>query len=419
MAEYKRIVSYLYKYEKGIKGTNVGYVKLEIRQNNLKILIHIQDERAINDKDFQVYFYYRDGSLLKGILSGSLQFFQGESTFRSETIEQSIFDSNYSLDKISGVIVHYNEDFAYGTEWDDKPIVMRKFIVDQPLVPVAPLQDQLVSTLQEQSPEKIEPTMLDLPTSQEEEKIPIQNEPNSADISQEFEETLTIKNTILPTEHISSKKTEITFDKHILPLPNIEEQQQISQPQTELEPYENSSPLSLNTKQQVLSPPISPIHEFSKSNPPAEPSDWKEVHHLPIDRDVFLGLQDIYNPSETEKKEDPFDLLFTQSPPIQHLNTRIPLQLVRIQPQDIGTLPINYWHFGSNSFLIHGFYQFQYLIFGKKLNSTQKDQYLIGVPSLYTEQESEMASQFGFKHFIPMKPTHVQNGTFGYWIALL
>lgn len=417
MAEYKRIVSYLYKYEKGIKGTNVGYVKLEIRQNNLKILIHIQDERAINDKDFQVYFYYRDGSLLKGILSGSLQFFQGESTFRSETIEQSIFDSNYSLDKISGVIVHYNEDFAYGTEWDDKPIVMRKFIIDQPSVPVAPLQDQLVSTLQEQSPEKIEPTMLDLPSYQEEDKIPIQNEPNSTNISQEFEETLTIKNTILPTEHISSKKTEIAFDKHTLPLPN--EEQQLPQPQTELEPYENSSPLSLNTKQQVLSPPISPINEMSKSNPTVEPSDWKEVHNLPIDRDVFLGLQDIYNPSETEKKEDPFDLLFTQSPPIQHLNTRIPLQLVRIQPQDIGTLPINYWHFGSNSFLIHGFYQFQYLIFGKKLNSTQKDQYLIGVPSLYTEQESEMASQFGFKHFIPMKPTHVQNGTFGYWIALL
>lgn len=418
MAEYKRIVSYLYKYEKGIKGTNVGYVKLEIRQNNLKILIHIQDERAINDKDFQVYFYYRDGSLLKGILSGSLQFFQGESTFRTETIEQSLFDSNYSLDKISGVIVHYNEDFAYGTEWDDKPIVMRKFIIDQPSVPVTPLQDQLVSTLPEQAPEKIEPTFFDNPTSQEKDKIPIQNEPKSADILPRFEETITIKNTILPTEHISSQKTEIVFDKHTLSLPN-EEQQQIPHPQTELKLDENFSSFSLNTEQQVLSPPISPINEIAKSDSPAEPSNWKEVHNLPIDRDVFLGLQDIYNPSETEKKEDPFDLLFTQSPPIQHLNTRIPLQLVRIQPQDIGTLPINYWHFGSNSFLIHGFYQFQYLIFGKKLNSTQKDQYLIGVPSLYTEQESEMASQFGFKHFIPMKPTHVQNGTFGYWIALL
>lgn len=397
MAEYKRIVSYLYKYEKGIKGTNVGYVKLEIRQNNLKILIHIQDERAINDKDFQVYFYYRDGSLLKGILSGSLQFFQGESTFRSETLEQSVFDSNYSLDKIGGVIVHYNEDFAYGTEWDDKPIVMRKFIIDQPLEPSIPVSEHPPTTSPEQSLSKIEPSFFSNPNPQKEENILIQNEPITPNSSPIPEENLTIKDAVLSLDSNIVEKSETLSYEKTMPstLPNEEEKA----PQLTFQTNDLPQSIPSNTK--------------------IESSDWKELHNLPIDRDVFLGLQNIYNPSETEKKEDPFDLLMTQSPPIQHLHTRIPLQLVRIQPQDIGTLPINYWHFGSNSFLIHGFYQFQYLVFGKKLHPTKKEQYLIGIPSLYTEQESEMASQFGFKHFIPMKPTHIQNGTFGYWIAFL
>ena len=33
MAGYQRMVSYLYEYNRGEKGTNVGYAKLEIRED--------------------------------------------------------------------------------------------------------------------------------------------------------------------------------------------------------------------------------------------------------------------------------------------------------------------------------------------------------------------------------------------------
>lgn len=400
MAEYKRIISYLYKYEKGIKGLNVGYVKLDIRQNNLKILIHIQDERAINDKDFQVYFYYRDGSLLKGILGGITQFCRGESTFRSDTLEQSIFHSNYSLEQTGGMIIHYNEDFAYGTEWDDKPIVMRKFIANTIINDTTLSKNTSLDTILMKPSSKEEQSLLPSPTPQEEHNLSQSPLTETTTLST-FQEMIDTNETPVTTNKDALEKENSLSYKNIISadISNIEIKQKP-------EPTFLADELSFPIQQEIVDPIV-------------HPSDWKELHNLPIDREIFLGLQNIYNPSEIEKKEDPFDLLMAECPPIQHSKTHIPLQLVRIQPQDIGKLPINYWHFGSNSFLVHGYYQFQYLVFGKKLHPNENAQYLIGVPSLYTEQENEMAFQFGFKHFIPMKPTHIQNGTFGYWIAFL
>ena len=90
-------------------------------------------------------------------------------------------------------------------------------------------------------------------------------------------------------------------------------------------------------------------------------------------------------------------------------------ECVKIVPQDIGRLPIGNWRLGSNSFLSHGYYQYRYLMMGI-VKYKDKDRYVIGIPGVYNGKEKYLANMFGFNLFIPVKPTKVLTGNFGYWI---
>ena len=57
LSDYQRIVSYLYEYHHGIKGSNVGFAKIEKRQNRLRVYFHVKtNEQAL---EYKIYFYYR------------------------------------------------------------------------------------------------------------------------------------------------------------------------------------------------------------------------------------------------------------------------------------------------------------------------------------------------------------------------
>ena len=43
MSGYQRMVSYLYRYEKGIKGKNVGYARIELRNGKCRVTVRFQD----------------------------------------------------------------------------------------------------------------------------------------------------------------------------------------------------------------------------------------------------------------------------------------------------------------------------------------------------------------------------------------
>lgn len=73
---------------------------------------------------------------------------------------------------------------------------------------------------------------------------------------------------------------------------------------------------------------------------------------------------------------------------------------VRIELKDLRELPKRYWYLGNNSFLLHGFFNYRYLVVGK----TEEERWFIGVPGIYQNQERVMASIFGFPEFIPEAP---------------
>lgn len=97
----------------------------------------------------------------------------------------------------------------------------------------------------------------------------------------------------------------------------------------------------------------------------------------------------------------------------------VPLEHIRkISRRDLRILPRRYWNIANNSFLMHGYHNYNHLLLVEK-----DGYYLIGVPGVYSIRESHAASLFGFSRFTDEYNQELDltdeekndYGTFGYW----
>lgn len=74
----------------------------------------------------------------------------------------------------------------------------------------------------------------------------------------------------------------------------------------------------------------------------------------------------------------------------------------------------------NNSFLQHAYYNYKYIILGKKHTDVQQEKkettYTIGVPGIYHDREITMAKMFGFENFLNAKKEQPSQGCFGYYM---
>lgn len=82
---------------------------------------------------------------------------------------------------------------------------------------------------------------------------------------------------------------------------------------------------------------------------------------------------------------------------------------VKLEPKDFVILQAKYQHLVNNSFLLHGFYNYRYIILGKEQN------FYLGVPGVFYEREKMVAQMFGFEAF-ECPGGNVKAGEFGYYL---
>ena len=109
MADYKRLVSYIYNYEAGIRNKNIGFSRVESKKGQCKVTIHITASLSTTEP-LKVYLFHRNGSEIEGILLGKMTIKNGTGDFRVETATKSLMDTDYGLDDIDGVLIILNEN---------------------------------------------------------------------------------------------------------------------------------------------------------------------------------------------------------------------------------------------------------------------------------------------------------------------
>ena len=82
---------------------------------------------------------------------------------------------------------------------------------------------------------------------------------------------------------------------------------------------------------------------------------------------------------------------------------------VKLEPKDFVILQAKYQHLVNNSFLLHGFYNYRYVILGKE------NDFYLGVPGVYYEREKMVALMFGFEAF-ECQSGEARPGEFGYYL---
>ena len=90
----------------------------------------------------------------------------------------------------------------------------------------------------------------------------------------------------------------------------------------------------------------------------------------------------------------------------------------KIQRQGLSRLPRKEWRIANNSFLLHGFYNYNHLLYIEEDGKTW-----VGVPGIFHEKEQEAARAFGFPEFrrltnneIPLEENERNiYEDFGYW----
>ena len=155
--------------------------------------------------------------------------------------------------------------------------------------------------------------------------------------------------------------------------------------------------------------------EVQKEMPPDSPPDHQEA----FQSDSQNQKQPQPDSSKEFSKEDPAESLWNRLraayPKVTAFECADGCEILVIKPQDIGLLPRENWVYGNNSFLLHGYYNYRYLILARLGKPGERGRYILGVPGHYGNNEKYMAVMFGFDRFVRSTRQPPRDSRFGYW----
>ena len=116
MADYQRILSYLYRYEKSEKKECLGFIKAEQKSASLKLTIQINDERLLHGMELKLCFYEKQGEHWGVRELDSIITEEDKEEFHQMYSKEQL-PEDFDIKKQSGVVLYYQEEYYYGSVW--------------------------------------------------------------------------------------------------------------------------------------------------------------------------------------------------------------------------------------------------------------------------------------------------------------
>lgn len=462
MSAYHRLISYIYAYEGGIKGKNTGFAKLETRGTSCRIQVSV---RRVFAGGSPIGVYLLAGQ--EEIRIGTLFVRGGNGEFRAVVNCENIEGSGCNMEECCGLTLHETDSAwrAYTTIWEDA--VAHAAEVE--------LADVTAEKVREQEAEKEEATrkqtenvsgevnstsvgkekldeaseltrsgeMESQDTSTETEKKEAVNinetdfgisqpQPEKLEDSnlEIFEDTETMEAVPDISETSDHQEAEIVQEAQTeTPQESFQESNQEAQTETPQESFQESTQeVQTETPKESFQESYQEAQteagrkdsqestrEVQKEMPPDSPPDHQEA----FQSDSQNQKQPQPDSSKEFSKEDPAESLWNRLraayPKVTAFECADGCEILVIKPQDIGLLPRENWVYGNNSFLLHGYYNYRYLILARLGKPGERGRYILGVPGHYGNNEKYMAAMFGFDRFVRSTRQPPRDSRFGYW----
>lgn len=317
MSEFHRMVTYLYLYEGSQKTRNVGYAKIEKKDAQCRIEIHMKNT-GLMEHDIPVYFYTQKNDQLPGISLGFMSFVRGAGEFREVFDTADISGSGYGISTIKGIFCPVTDQKMILSQWDDDAFHRNAFF---------PVEDSSGEPLSSNG-------------------VVSSREPSSSnDVENSF-----MENT---PSHAAT---------------------------TDLKAAEAAPVLSTET----------PAPDFASMS----------------------------NAKTLENHSSRWKFIMENFPQIHPFPSENSFEWVQLELKDLRLFPKPYWYLVNNSFLLHGFFNYQHLIFGRK-KEAENCQWTLGIPGVFQNPERVMAAIFGFPEFHSTSESNINTGQFGYWLRPL
>ena len=450
MSAYHRLISYIYAYEGGIKGKNTGFAKLETRGTSCRIQVSV---RRVFAGGSPIGVYLLAGQ--EEIRIGTLFVRGGNGEFRAVVNCENIEGSGCNMEECCGLTLHETDSAwrAYTTIWEDA--VAHAAEVE--------LADVTAEKVREQEAEKEEATrklaenvsgevnsasvgkekldeaseltrsgeMENQDTSTETEKKEAVNinetdfgisqpQPEKLEDSnlEIFEDTETMEAVPDISETSDHQEAEVVQETQTeTPQESFQESNQEAQTETPQESFQESNQEAQTEARRKDSQEST--REVQKEMPPDSPPDHQEA----FQSDSQNQKQPQPDSSKEFPKEDPAESLWNRLraayPKVTAFECADGCEILVIKPQDIGLLPRENWVYGNNSFLLHGYYNYRYLILARLGKPGERGRYILGVPGHYGNNEKYMAAMFGFDRFVRSTRQPPRDSRFGYWYTAL
>lgn len=412
MADYKRLVSYIYNYEAGIRKRNVGFSRVESKNGQCKVTIHIT--AGISPVEpLKVYLFHRKGRMIEGILFGEMTVKNGTGDFRGETSTMSLMNTEYSLDDICGVLVLLNKNKFFGSQWDDEEIRIEDF---SEYSPQRERVDQFIRDI-EVKPQEEADMQVEEDLAKQLKEVPEKGELQAAQLEEpvKVEEAIeTVVNSVqsMPEEEKQEEVKEVipeaVEEADLVEVQDLAlEEPESVMDEVQANSVEESEEKAVEVEQQLVKTGLS---EADEEETVKEEFVKEDVEPEQVEASSVKG-------SCCNSKDYPECVrrILKSFPSVKPFPESKPENWVRIEPKDIGMLPVETWVLANNSFLLHGYYNYRHLVFGI-LQMEEGEQYVIGVPGVLQTTEQTMAGMFGFHRFVSANEGKGNYGSFGYWI---
>ena len=379
MGRYERMICYLYEYQDGHKGANVGYVKLEKRGEQCRVLIQMRRADLATLPQAALFQQEKTGVLLIPI--GVMRDNNGSMKGQYEGNVDNLAGTGLSLDDVHGVLVYVEEGHYFASTWNLEQIDARQLRWWQ--------GDQHEDAGKAEAlPEGGNETPQNMVISSDGSNGTPQNMDVSSDSSSEAPQNMDVS---------ADSSSEA--------------------PQKEVA----SSERGINTprKEVVSSGSGSNIAQrFADHLASAQAGISRTPENASMERcsqSAEVTGQSICGSCPFQRKElDYGKKMLLTFPVMRPFGERYPGQCVRIEPQDIGCLPMRMWSLSGNPFLMQGYFQYRHLIFME-----WEKGYVIGVPGIYSNMMQSKAENAGFREFIAICGQKNCRGAFGYWLMPL
>lgn len=372
MGQYKRIISYIYRYEHGDKGLNVGYARIEKMGDKCRITIQVRGVPVFKLPEVNLYRQISTGVDCLGI--GKMFSQAGGLQFKYESDVDNISQRGYGIDDFDGLIIPIFDDDSEEASNNRQMCVGKNY---------------LATSWKNDSIYIGEPVRIGERKAAGYDKV--QDSENETTVDLES----------------NNESHEMEEDEYKDTMENNSETREKTEEQTE----------NREADKEV----IENDEEISDENMETEEADDSEYKNVISNSDIEMtecrqkSCKVCPLRFENDKSEEYGKKMLGRFPLMYPFVEGEVMESVRIEPKDIGCLPIKYWALANNKFLLNGYYRYKHLLFALLYDG----KYAVGVPGIYCTEEYNMARMYSFQEFVPIGSGKKERGVFGYWFYII